>query len=109
VIVSLAWIVALLIFGFFHAASNVPRLFSEPGLLPWAIILTVAFLFLGWLTAAGCLNLVRSGAARERERVQETMRAKIGMVAREMALLPAEEEFGEYRRFVNEFRIVADV
>src|SRR5215469_12686325 len=109
VIVSLAWIVALLIFGFFHAASNVPRLFSEPGLLPWAIILTVAFLFLGWLTAAGCLNLVRSGAVREREQVQETMRAKIGLVAREMALLPAEEELGEYRRFVDEFRIVVGV
>jgi GTP-binding protein EngB required for normal cell division len=109
VIVSLAWIVVLLIFGFFHAATNVPRLFSEPALLPWAFLLTLAFLFLGWLTAAGCLNLVRSGAARERERVQETMRAKIAVVAREMALLPAEEEFAVYRRFVNEFRIVADV
>ena len=109
VIVSLAWIVALLIFGFFHAADNVPRLFGESALLPWAFLLTLAFLFLGWLTAAGCLNLVRSGAARERERVRETMRAKIGVVAHEMALLPAEEEFAEYRRFVNEFRIVADV
>ena len=109
VIVSLAWIVALLIFGLFHAASNVPRLFSDSALLPWAVILTVAFLFLGWLTAAGCLNLVRSGAVRERERVQETMRAKVGVVAREMVLLPAEEEFAEYRRFVDEFRIVADV
>jgi GTP-binding protein EngB required for normal cell division len=108
VIVSLAWMVVLLIFGFFHAANNVPRLFSEPALLPWAFILTVAFLLLGWLTAAGCLNLVRSGAARERERVQETMRAKIGVVAREMVLLPAEEELAEYRRFVDEFRIVAD-
>jgi GTP-binding protein EngB required for normal cell division len=109
VIVSLAWIVALLVFGFFHAASNVPRLFSEPALLPWAFILTAAFLFLGWLTSAGCMNLVRSGAARERERVQEAMRAKIGLVAREMVLLPADEELAEYRRFVDEFRIVADV
>jgi GTP-binding protein EngB required for normal cell division len=109
VIVSMAWIVALLTFGIFHAADNVPRLFSEPALLPWAVILTVAFLFLGWLTAAGCLNLVRSGAARARERVQETMRAKIGVVAREMVLLPAEEELAEYRRFVDEFRIVAGV
>jgi GTP-binding protein EngB required for normal cell division len=106
VIVSLAWMVALLIFGVFHAADNVPRLFSDSALLPWAFILTAAFLFLGWLTAAGCVNLVRSGAVRERERVQEAMRAKIGVVAREMVLLPAEEELAEYRRFVDEFRIV---
>ncbi len=108
VIVSLAWIVTLLIFGVFHAARNVPRLFGDASLLPWIVILIAAFLFLGWLTAAGCVNLVRSAAARERGQVQEAMRAKIGVVAREMALLPAEEELAEYRRFVDEFRVVAD-
>jgi hypothetical protein len=107
VIVSIAWIGALLAFGFFHAATGVPRLFSEPSLLPWAVILMAAFLLLGWLTAAGCLNLVRSGAARERGRVQDTIRARFGEVARDMALTPAEEELAEYRRFVDEFRIVA--
>jgi hypothetical protein len=106
VIVSIAWIVALLAFGFFHAATGVPRLFSEPSLLPWAVILTAAFLFLGWLTAAGCLNLVRSGAARERGRVQDTISARFGEVARDMALTPAEGELAEYRRFLDEFRVV---
>jgi hypothetical protein len=67
-----------------------------------------AFLFLGWLTAAGCVNLVRSAAVRERGRVQEAMRAKIAVVAREMVIMPAELELAEYRRFVDEFRIVAD-
>jgi GTP-binding protein EngB required for normal cell division len=107
VIVSLAWIVTLLIFGVFHAARNVPRLFGDASLLPWIVILIAAFLFLGWLTAAGCVNLVRSAAARERGQVQEAMRAKIGVVAREMVLMPAEEELAEYRRFVDEFRVVA--
>jgi GTP-binding protein EngB required for normal cell division len=109
VIVSLAWIVTLLVFGVFHAARNVPRLFSDASLLPWIVILIAAFLFLGWLTAAGCVNLVRSAAARERGQVQEAMRAKIGVVAREMVLMPAEEELAEYRRFVDEFRVVAGV
>ena len=109
VIVSLAWIVALLIFGVFHAAANVPRLFSDAYLLPFVVIMIAAFLFLGWLTAAGCVNLVRSAAARERAQVQETVRAKIGAVAREMVLMPAEQELAEYRRFVHEFRIVADL
>ena len=107
-IVSLAWVVALLIFGVFHAAHNVPRLFSDASLLPWIVVMIAAFLFLGWLTAAGCVNLVRSAAVRERGRVQETMRAKIAVVAREMVIMPAELELAEYRRFVDEFRIVAD-
>ncbi len=107
VIVGLAWIVALLIFGVFHAASHVQRLFSDASLLPWIIVLLVAFLFLGWLTAAGCVNLVRGDAVRERARVQDTMRARIGAVARELVLEPAERELAEYRRFVDEFEVVA--
>ncbi len=107
VIVSLAWIATLLIFGVFHAAGNVPRLFGDASLLPWIVVLLAAFLFLGWLTAAGCVNLVRSAAARERGRLQETMRAKIRAVARELVMMPAEEELAEYLRFVDEFRIVA--
>src|SRR5258708_23561807 len=87
VIVSLAWIVALLIFGVFHAAANVPRLFSDAYLLPFVVIMIAAFLFLGWLTAAGCVNLVRSAAARERAQVQGTVRAKIWAVAPGRGLL----------------------
>jgi hypothetical protein len=107
VIVSLAWIVALLIFGVFHAAGNVPRLFGDANLLPWIVILVAAFLFLGWLTAAGCVNLVRSAAVRERGQVQDVMRGRIEAVSREMVVMPAEAELAEYRRFVNEFRVVA--
>jgi hypothetical protein len=36
------------------------------------------------------------------------MRAKIAAVAREMVIMPAEQELAEYRRFADEFRIVAD-
>jgi GTP-binding protein EngB required for normal cell division len=107
VVVSLAWILALLIFGVFHAADNVPRLFSDASLLPWAIVLTAAFLLLGWLTASGSRNVVRAAAEQESERVQETMRARIGDVAREMVIVPAEGELAEYRRFRGELRVAA--
>jgi GTP-binding protein EngB required for normal cell division len=107
VVVSLAWILALLIFGAFHAASNVPRLFSDASLLPWIIVLTAAFLLLGWLTAAGSRHVVRAAAEQESERVQMTMRAKIEVVAREMVITPAERELGEYGRFRDQYRVVA--
>jgi GTP-binding protein EngB required for normal cell division len=107
VVVSLAWILALLIFGVFHAASNVPRLFSDASLLPLIIVLLGAFLLLGWLTAAGSRTVVRAAAEQENERAQESMRAKIAEVAREMVISPVEQELAEYGRFRDEYRVVA--
>jgi GTP-binding protein EngB required for normal cell division len=105
--VSLAWILALLIFGVLRAGDNMPRLFSDASLLPWAVILTAAFLLLGWLTSAGSRNVVRAAAEQEGERVQETMRARIGDVAREMVIVPVEAELAEYGRFRDELRVAA--
>jgi hypothetical protein len=107
VFVGVVWAAVVLAFGVFHAASNVPRLFGDASLLPWIVIMIVAFLLLGWLTAAGCLNLVRSAAGRERARGLEAMRAKIGVVARDMVLIPVEEELAEYARFLSELRVAA--
>jgi GTP-binding protein EngB required for normal cell division len=107
VIVSLVWVAALLVFGVFHAVANMPRLFGDAGLLPWIVIMIAAFLLLGWLTAAGCMNLVRSAADRERGRVLEAMRARIGVLARDMVLIPVEQELAEYGRFRSELRIAA--
>jgi hypothetical protein len=107
VIVGLVWAGVVLALGVFHAVSNAPRLFGDASLLPWILIMIVAFLLLGWLTAAGCMNLVRSSAGRERERALEAMRARIGVVAREMVLIPVEQELAEYGRFLSELRIAA--
>jgi GTP-binding protein EngB required for normal cell division len=107
VIVSVLWILALTIFGVFRAAGSVPRLFGDASLLPWVLILFAAFLILGWLTATGCMNLVRGAAGRERELLLETMRAKIEAVAREMVLAPAGQELAEYQRFRSELRVAA--
>jgi hypothetical protein len=107
VIVSLAWIVVLVIFGVFHASREVPRLFSDLSLLPWIVVMIAAFLLLGWLTAAGCMNLVRNAAELESLRAQETMRDKIENVAREMVIEPAEQELAEYQQFRDDLRVAA--
>jgi GTP-binding protein EngB required for normal cell division len=107
VIVSLAWVLVLVVFGIFHASRAVPRLFSDLSLLPWIVVMIAAFLLLGWLTAVGCLNLVRSAAERESEQARETMREKIGDVAREMVVAPAEQELAEYQRFRDELAVAA--
>jgi GTP-binding protein EngB required for normal cell division len=107
VAVSLAWIAGLLIFGVFHATHTAPRLFSDASLLPWIIVMLGAFLLLGWLTAQGSKTVVRAAAEQESERVQETMRAKIGDVAREMVIVPVDQELAEYQRFRGDVRVVA--
>jgi hypothetical protein len=107
VIVGLVWAAVVLALGVFHAVASAPRLFGDASLLPWIIIMIAAFLLLGWLTAAGCMNVVRSAAGRERARALEAMRARIGVVAREMVLSPVEQELAEYGRFLGELRIAA--
>ena len=84
-----------------------PRLFGEVALIPWICVMLAAFLFLGWLTASGCMNLVRTAARHEHEQVEDDMRAGIVVVAREMAIVPAEQELSEYRRFQEELQVAA--
>ncbi len=107
VIVGLAWIGVIVACGVFHAAANVPRLFADVALIPWICVMLAAFLFLGWLTASGCMNLVRTAARREHEQVESQMRAGIAAAAREMVVVPAEQELSEYRRFRAELRAAA--
>ncbi|MGD0374102.1 MAG: GTPase [Streptosporangiaceae bacterium] len=107
VIVGLAWIGVIVAFGVFHAAANVPRLFADVALIPWICVMLAAFLFLGWLTASGCMNLVRTAARREHDQVESEMRAQMAVVAREMVVAPAEQELSEYHRFREDLRTAA--
>ena len=108
VIVGLAWVGAIVAFGVFHAAGHVPsRLFDDVSLLPWIGLMIVAILLLGWLTASGCMSLVRVAAEQEQERVAAAMRSRMAVVARDMVVMPIEQELFEYERFTEELRVAA--
>ena len=108
VIVGVAWMGVIVAFGVFHAVRHIPsRLFDDVSLLPWIGLIIAATLLLGWLTASGCMNLVRVAAEREQERVEAAMRSRLAMVANEMVVQPVEQELFEYDRFVEELGIVA--
>jgi uncharacterized membrane protein len=107
VIVGLAWMAAIVVFGVFHAGSNVPALFSEVSLLAWVAAMLVALLVLGWLTASACMNQVRAAADRETAQFTEAMRGKIAAVARDLVIVPAEQELAELDRFRDELRVVS--
>jgi hypothetical protein len=107
VIVGLAWMAAIVVFGVFHAGSNVPALFSEVSLLAWVAAMLVALLVLGWLTASACMNQVRAAADRETAQFTEAMRGKIAAVARDLVIVQAEQELAELDRFRDELRVVS--
>jgi GTP-binding protein EngB required for normal cell division len=108
IIVGVAWLGVIVAFGVFHAVSHVPsRLFDDVSLLPWIGIIIAAILLLGWLTASGCMNLVRVAAEREQEHVEAAMRARLAAVASDMVVAPVEQELFEYDRFVEDLRVAA--
>jgi len=108
IIVGVAWLGVIVAFGVFHADSHVPsRLFDDVSLLPWIGIIIAAILLLGWLTASGCMNLVRVAAEREQEHVEAAMRTRLAAVASDMVVAPVEQELFEYDQFVEDLRVAA--
>jgi GTP-binding protein EngB required for normal cell division len=105
VIVGVAWIVAIVVFGVFKVGSGVPSLFRDVGLLPLIALLIAALLVLGWLTASSGVNAVRNAAVREKEEVAENMQARMASVAQELVVTPAQQELSELDRFRAELRV----
>ncbi|HKB31552.1 MAG TPA: ABC transporter, partial [Streptosporangiaceae bacterium] len=63
-----------------------------------------AILLLGWLTAAGCQNVVTLAAERQRDRIVELIRGRIAGVAQDKVLVPIQQELSEYARYRDELR-----
>ena len=104
----MAWLGVIVAFGVFHAVARVPsRLFDDVSLLPWIAVIIAAVLLLGWLTASGCMNLVRVAAEREQQRVEAAMRSRMAVVASEMVVGAVEQELFEYDRFLEDLHVVA--
>jgi GTP-binding protein EngB required for normal cell division len=100
---GVVWMGLIVAYGVFHVVRQSPSpLLDDVTLLPWVAVMIVAILLLGWLTAAGCQNMVMLTADRERERAEFAMRSGVEAVAREMVLIPVEQEISEYARFCTE-------
>jgi hypothetical protein len=105
--VCVAWLLAIIVVGVFHASAHASSLLHV-GLLPWVALLTAAILLLGWLTANGCMTLVARDADQEREQAEQRMRAGIAGVAEQMVLAPVDRELSEFARFRAELAIARD-
>jgi GTP-binding protein EngB required for normal cell division len=88
-----------------HGGREQSTLLGDTSLIPWLLVMAAAMLLLGFLTAAGCQNMVLVAADRERERAEGAMREKVAAVARDLVLVPAGREIAHYERFRRELTV----
>jgi GTP-binding protein EngB required for normal cell division len=101
---GLAWLGALVAFGVLDISGQSTPLLDDPTLIPWVFVMVAAILLLGWLTSAGCQNVVALAAERQRDRVVALIRGRITAVTQDKVLVPIQQELSEYARYRDELR-----
>jgi hypothetical protein len=76
-------------------------------LIPWLLLMALAMLVLGYVTAVSCRNLAVTAAGRERETAERAMLDRVTAVTRELVLQPAGREIAQYERFRQELAVAA--
>jgi GTP-binding protein EngB required for normal cell division len=102
--IGLAWILLIIGYGVFGFGSEPVPLISDPGLIPYLLLVVFCPLGIGGLTASMSRNMAALSAAKHGERVEQHMRTSIAAVARQMVLDPVAEEL----RAVALFRAEAE-
>jgi GTP-binding protein EngB required for normal cell division len=100
--IGLSWIGLLVAYGVFELATAPTGLIGDAGLIPYVIILVVCALGMGTLTASACRNLVALSSAKHGEQMEDHMRSRISVVAKEQVVAPVNEELGVYARYRTE-------
>jgi energy-coupling factor transporter ATP-binding protein EcfA2 len=80
---------------------------SQVSLIPWLLIMTVAMLVLGYVTAVTCRNLAVAAADSERQAAERAMRNRVAGVTHDLVLLAAGREIAQYERFRRELAVAA--
>src|SRR5215469_600642 len=107
VLVGVAWLVALLVIGVGKVGSGVPKLFSDPWLLPWPAVAIVAGLVGGWLSERVGARAVAEAAERETDELLDDIYRRLTVVAHNLVVEPADRELAELRLFRRELRVAA--
>jgi hypothetical protein len=107
VLVGVAWLVALLVIGVGKVGSGVPKLFSDPWLLPWPAVAIVVGLVGGWLSERVGARAVAEAAERETDELLDDIYRRLTVVAHDLVVEPADRELAELRLFRRELRVAA--
>jgi energy-coupling factor transporter ATP-binding protein EcfA2 len=80
---------------------------GEVSLIPWLLIMAVAMLVLGYVTAVGCRNVAVAAADSERRTAERAMRDRVAGVTHDLVLLATGQEIAQYERFRRELAVAA--
>jgi GTP-binding protein EngB required for normal cell division len=98
-VLGLSWVGLLVAYGVVKVGAAPTELIGDASLIPYVAILVVCALGMGALTASACRNLVALSSARHGEQMEDHMRSRISVVAREKVVAPVAEELGVYARY----------
>jgi hypothetical protein len=104
---AVAGVVWAVVIAVGHSGKERSTLLGDTSLIPWLLVMAVAVLLLGFLTAAGCQNMALLAADRERERAARTMRDGVTGVARDLVLAPLGREIAQYERYRHDLAVAA--
>ena len=102
-----AGIAASVVIALVRGTGHHHGLISEASLIPWLLIMAVAMLVLGYLTAVACRNVADVAAERERESAEQPMRDRVADVTHDLVLVAAGQEIDQYERFRREVAVAA--
>jgi hypothetical protein len=80
---------------------------SEVSLIPWLLVMAVAMLVLGYVTAVSCRSVAVAAAGRERQDAERAMRDRVAGVTHDLVLLATGREIAQYERFRRELAVAA--
>jgi len=106
-ILALAGIAFSAVIGVFRLLGHHQGWISEVSLTPWLLIMAVAMLVLGYVTAVTCRNATVAAADRERVSAERAMRDRVAGVTSDLVLLATGREIAQYERFRRELAVAA--
>ncbi len=106
-LLAIAGIVLAVVIGVVRGTGHRQGWISEAHLIPWLLLMALAMLVLGYVTAVSCRNLAVTAAGRERETAERAMLHRVTAVTRDLVLQPAGQEIAQYERFRQELAVAA--
>jgi energy-coupling factor transporter ATP-binding protein EcfA2 len=106
-VLAAAGVVLSVVIAVVGSAGHHQGWIGEASLIPWLLIMAVAMLVLGYVTAVGCRNVAVAAADQERLTAERAMHDRVAGVTHDLVLLATGREIAQYERFRRELAVAA--
>jgi hypothetical protein len=106
-VLAAAGVVLSVVIAVVGSAGHRQGWIGEASLIPWLLVMAVAMLVLGYVTAVGCRNVAVAAADQERQTAERAMHDRVAGVTHDLVLLATGREIAQYERFRRELAVAA--